>query len=112
LSRIMHEDRYNQDPVLDQATVGYMLLLSIFVIVSACFNYTNLSVARALRRAKEVGVRKVIGASQAQVISQFLLEAVVVSLFSLVLAFALFYLLRNEFILFIESFTYVRLSLP
>ena len=109
---IMHEDKFNQDPVLDQTTVQYMLLLSIFVIFSACFNYTNLSIARALRRAKEVGVRKVIGASRMQVVVQFLLEAVVVSLFSLVLAVGLFYLLKAEFIQFIESFTSVRLSLP
>jgi len=77
------------------------LMLSIFaliVIISACFNYTNLSIARALRRAKEVGVRKVIGSSSAQVFYQFILESIIVSLLALILAIGLFFILRPAFL--------------
>ncbi len=72
--------------------------LSFIVLLSACFNYTNLSVARSLRRAREVGVRKVIGAMKSQVIGQFVTEAVLISLISLIAAFVIFLLLRPYFL--------------
>jgi len=63
--------------------------LSLIIIISAAFNYTSLSMARALLRAKEVGVRKTIGASRRQIIFQFLAEAILVAIFSLVIAVVL-----------------------
>ncbi|HEY9256995.1 ABC transporter permease, partial [Chitinophaga sp.] len=54
--------------------------LAFIVILSACFNYTNLSIARAMRRVKEIGLRKAIGAGKSQVRLQFLAEAVMISL--------------------------------
>ncbi|KAA9346300.1 ABC transporter permease [Larkinella humicola] len=68
--------------------------LAFVVIVSACFNYTNLSIARALRRFKEVGLRKAIGAGKSQVQQQFLVEAILISLASLLLSFCIFLVLR------------------
>lgn len=68
--------------------------LALVVILSACFNYTNLSMARAMRRFKEVGLRKAIGAGKGQVQRQFLVEAVLISLSALVLSFFIFLLLR------------------
>ncbi len=65
----------------------FFSLLSIIVVLSACFNYTNLSIARSLTRAKEVGVRKVMGASRRQVFGQFISEALLVSLFALGLGY-------------------------
>ncbi|MCU0446969.1 MAG: ABC transporter permease [Microscillaceae bacterium] len=62
--------------------VGFVVL----ILLSACFNYANLSTARALTRAKEVGLRKVIGAHRWQLIAQFLLEATVFSLLAFVSA--------------------------
>ncbi|MEQ8810109.1 MAG: FtsX-like permease family protein [Imperialibacter sp.] len=112
LKRIMHEGLYNQPPVLDEKTVWFMSLLTVFVIVSSSFNYSNLSIARALRRTKEVGIRKVIGATKSQVMLQFLVEAVVLAVLSVLVAIGLFSLLRGEFQDFMESFTKVRLSLP
>ena len=61
-------------------------VLCLIVMLSACLNYTNLSVARLLTRAKEVGVRKVAGATRKQIFAQFITEAVVVSLVSFVFA--------------------------
>lgn len=72
--------------------------LTLIILLSACFNYTNLSIARSLRRAKEVGLRKVVGASRAQVFTQFVFEAVIIALLSLVLSVGLFLLLRPEFV--------------
>ncbi|MFD1143706.1 ABC transporter permease [Larkinella insperata] len=68
--------------------------LALVVILSACFNYTNLSIARALRRFKEVGVRKAIGAAQGQVRQQFLLEAILIAGLALLLSFLIFLVLR------------------
>ncbi|WKN43709.1 ABC transporter permease [Tunicatimonas pelagia] len=74
-----------------------LLGLTFVVILSACFNYANLSMARALKRSREVGIRKVVGARKSQVISQFLTEAVMVSVLALVGSFGLFLLLKQQF---------------
>jgi len=84
--------------VMDRKTVWIVGLLSFVVILSACFNYTNLSIARALKRSREVGVRKVMGASGSNVISQFIIEAIMISLLALVLSFGLFLLLKPYFL--------------
>ncbi|MBX9781798.1 MAG: ABC transporter permease [Chitinophagaceae bacterium] len=72
-------------------------ILGLIVMLSACLNYTNLSVARALSRTKEVGIRKVSGATRTQVFLQFIVEAIVVSLLSLLLAILLLFFLRSAF---------------
>jgi putative ABC transport system permease protein len=84
-------------------TMGSTLLwvftgLTFVVILSACFNYTNLSIARSMRRYREVGVRKVIGAMKGNVRMQFVFEAVAISLLALIAAFGLFFLLRPQLI--------------
>jgi ABC-type antimicrobial peptide transport system permease subunit len=77
--------------------------LALIIILSACFNYTNLSIARSLRRSREVGIRKVMGAVRAQVIGQFIAESVIISLLSLCIAFLIFLLLRVQFLSFHEQ---------
>lgn len=72
--------------------------LALVVILSACFNYTNLSVARAMSRYKEVGLRKAIGAGRSQVRQQFLIEAIMISLAALLLSYFLFLALRPQLI--------------
>lgn len=72
--------------------------LAFVVILSACFNYTNLSMARAMRRFKEVGLRKAIGAGKHQVRHQFLAEAIMISLAALFLAYLIFLVLRPQMI--------------
>ncbi|MEZ4967500.1 MAG: ABC transporter permease [Saprospiraceae bacterium] len=76
--------------------MGFVLLLTIF----PCLNYANLSIARALVRAKEVGVRKVMGARRGELIRQFLSEALVTA----VLALALAWLLRLPLLRLLEGF--------
>ena len=72
--------------------------LALVVLLSACFNYTNLSMARAMRRFKEVGIRKAIGADKNQVWQQFLVEAIMISLAALLLSYAIFLVLRPQLI--------------
>jgi putative ABC transport system permease protein len=69
--------------------VLFLGLIGIFILAIAWINFINLSTARAVGRAREVGVRKVIGASRYQLIVRFLAEAALVNLLSLILAFTL-----------------------
>lgn len=79
-------------------TLWILGILSFVVILSAGFNYTNLSIARSLRRAKEVGIRKVVGAKRGQIFSQFTVEACIISTFSLILAYGGFLLIKPLFL--------------
>ncbi len=72
--------------------------LTLIVLISACFNYTNLSIARSLSRSKEVGIRKVMGARKGQVLFQFITESVIIALIAFLIAFALYVLIRPEFL--------------
>jgi putative ABC transport system permease protein len=78
-------------------TVFFLGLIGIFVLVIAWINYVNLSTARALERAREVGVRKVIGAVRSQLINQFLVEAALVNLLSVLIAWGLAFLFLASF---------------
>ncbi|HVU57292.1 MAG TPA: ABC transporter permease [Puia sp.] len=69
--------------------VRFFILVGVLILLIAVINYINLSTARATRRAKEVGLRRVIGADRKQLIIQFILEFVLIFLASLVLAAAL-----------------------
>jgi putative ABC transport system permease protein len=84
-------------PVMPGIVLWIISGLALVVILSACFNYTNLSIARSMRRFKEIGLRKVIGAGKNQVRQQFLAEAVIISLVALVLSFGMFLVLRPQF---------------
>ncbi len=74
-----------------------LVVLAILIMTCAAFNYANLTTARALTRFKEVGVRKVMGSTKGQVVFQFVIEAVLVSLFSLIIAIGLLKLLIPAF---------------
>ncbi|GAC1300549.1 MAG: ABC transporter permease [Mucilaginibacter sp.] len=60
--------------------------IALFILLIACINYMNLSTARSALRAKEIGIRKVIGAQRKEIIAQFLSESVLITMFSLLLA--------------------------
>lgn len=67
----------HEKPVSSIATVITFTIIAVFILVLAVINFTNLSIARSLRRAKEVGIRKVHGASRMALVQQFLGEAFV-----------------------------------
>jgi putative ABC transport system permease protein len=97
-SIMMGESLGNQiGPTMGSTLLWVLTGLSFVVILSACFNYTNLSVARSLRRSREIGIRKVIGALRSHVIGQFVVEAIIISLSALVAAFVIFLVLRPHF---------------
>lgn len=73
-------------PVVSKSFLHLLLLLAIFVQGIACINFMNLSTARASRRAKEVGIRKAIGAGRGSLIAQFLAESLLLCGFAIAVA--------------------------
>ena len=67
-------------------------VVAVFILVVACLNFMNLATARAARRAKEVGLRKVVGAIRSHLMGQFLAESLVVALMALALSLLMIYL--------------------
>jgi ABC-type antimicrobial peptide transport system permease subunit len=78
-------------------TVNIFTILGVFILFIACINYVNLSTARASTRAKEVGVRKIIGARKTGLFAQFTLESFLISLPSLLITIVLVQLLMPWF---------------
>lgn len=79
----------HDDGSVSSSFLWLLLLIAALIQLVACINFMNLSTARASRRAKEVGVRKVIGAGRADLIRQFLGESIFVSLLAIVIALPL-----------------------
>ncbi len=77
--------------------VRIFFLAAIFIIAVACINFMNLATARSANRAKEVGLRKVVGATRYQLIFQFLGEAIIMALLSLLLALLIVYITLPAF---------------
>ncbi|HYC84579.1 MAG TPA: ABC transporter permease [Chryseosolibacter sp.] len=76
----------------------FLSTLAAIVMLMACFNYTNLTVAKALTRAREIGVRKIIGARRYQVFIQFIGEAIVFSVAALILSYLFLQILKPAFL--------------
>jgi putative ABC transport system permease protein len=66
--------------------------IAIFILLIACINYMNLSTARSALRAREIGIRKVVGARKKELINQFLSESVLLSMTAFLLAMVIFYI--------------------
>jgi putative ABC transport system permease protein len=81
-------------PFLPWVFVYFFVGLAGIVMLTSCFNFTNLSIARSLTRAREIGVRKVTGAMRWQIFTQFISESVLVALIALVVAVLLLIALR------------------
>ncbi len=77
--------------------VNIFFIAAFIILIVACINYMNLATARSARRAKEVGLRKVIGAGRRQLIFQFLGESLMISFISLILAVGIVYLFLPAF---------------
>lgn len=81
--------------------------IALIVLLIACINFMNLTTARSIRRSKEVGLRKVIGARKGQLIRQFIGESVLLSVISMLFAIVLVYF----FLPYFNDFTNKELSL-
>ena len=88
----------DQDATYGQKAYVYIFsFVAIFLLLIACINYMNLATARSAKRAREVGLRKVVGAYRSQIIRQFIGESVLITLFAVLLALALVEILLPHF---------------
>ncbi len=71
--------RHEMRPVISERLLGVLLLVAGFIQLVACINFMNLTTARSVRRAREVGVRKAVGANRGALIGQFLGESMLLS---------------------------------
>jgi ABC-type antimicrobial peptide transport system permease subunit len=75
----------NSKPIYGRILTG----IALFILMIACINFVNLTLARSLKRAKEIGIRKVVGGERRQIIIQFLGETMVLCLFAFLMAVVL-----------------------
>ncbi len=109
LSTIHFDDRfgnYNYNTVSESMLLA-LSVIAFFLILTACINFINLSTADAIKRSKEVGIRKSLGSTRLQLIIQFLGETSLITVFSLVLALMISLLSLK----FLNSFLGLKLSL-
>ncbi len=85
----------------DIAYVYVFLVIAIFILMIACINFVNLATARSAGRAKEVGLRKVVGAQRTQLIRQFLSESIITAVISLSIALLIVLLVLPKFSQFV-----------
>ena len=86
--------RYEIEPTGSMQYIFIFSTIGIFILLVAGINYMNLATARSAQRAKEVGIKKVLGARKTQLVLQYLTEAVIVSLLSLFVSFLFCQLLQ------------------
>jgi len=72
-------------------------IIALFILIIACTNFVNLATARSLERAREVGIRKTFGSNRKSLILQFLVESILISLLSILLALGIIFLLLPLF---------------
>lgn len=85
-----HTD-YEAEPNGDITRVYIFSIIALFILLIACINYMNLSTARSALRAREIGIRKVIGARKKEIIFQFLSESVLIAWAAIVISLILLY---------------------
>jgi putative ABC transport system permease protein len=84
-------------PDSDYLLIVVFATICLLILLPACFNYANLSIARALKRSKEIGLRKTLGGAKIQIFFQFITETVTTVVVSLVGAVLIFMLIRPGF---------------
>ncbi|HEY6503041.1 MAG TPA: ABC transporter permease [Chitinophagaceae bacterium] len=104
---------YNQEAEVNGngQAVNFLFLIAIFIIGIAWINYINLATARSAERAREVGMRKVLGAARSNLVRQFMMESFLLNLTALLLAIGIFKLLLPGFDKFVGRDNYTHFTL-
>jgi predicted permease len=98
LSDVHHNEAYisQAGEVVSKQLLWGCAVVAVILIITACINFINLATAQAVRRAKEVGVRKVMGGSKAQLITQFMSETFLITMVAMVLSLGISELVLNR----------------
>jgi putative ABC transport system permease protein len=114
LTAIHLYSNYNQEAEVngDAQTVSFLFLIAVLIILIAWINYINLATARSMERAREVGVRKVLGALRSDLIKQFLTESFLLNFIALLIALLAASLLTPKFNQFVGRESGWSISLP
>lgn len=98
LSDVHHNETYisQAGEVVSEQLLWGCAIVAVILIITACINFINLATAQAVRRAKEVGIRKVMGGSKAQLITQFMSETFLITLVAVVLSLGISELVLNR----------------
>jgi putative ABC transport system permease protein len=94
-------------PGNDRTSIVTSAIIALLILAMAVVNFTNLATARASQRAREVALRKVLGASRRQLIAQFIAESVLISMVAMTIALALVELLLPRFAAFVDADLFV-----
>jgi putative ABC transport system permease protein len=87
----------------DQPSMLFFMFIGLLILLPAIFNYINLSIARSLKRAKEIGIRKVVGADSGQIKAQFAVETVMITMMGMVGSLLIFIPLKDEFLQMVRA---------
>ncbi len=93
-SKVKYDDYSN---ISDIRYVYMLTSIAVLIILIACFNYISLSTARSIKRAREVGIRKVSGAHRFNLIRQYIIESVIMAIFAFTISIFLTYFLLDFF---------------
>ena len=109
LSELHFDERYGNYSynTVSDASLMALGIIAVFLIVTACINFINLATAEAIKRSKEVGIRKTLGSARSQLIFQFLGETAVVTFLSIVVSICLAQLALS----FLNPFLEIQLSI-
>ena len=105
----LHSSSFKFDTAGERGNITYvnaLIIIACFILVIACFNFVNLATAKSLQRAKEVGVRKTIGADRTQLTFQFLGETFLLATISMIIAI----ILTLIFLPWLNQFTNKQIS--
>lgn len=83
-------------PILDSMI---FLSITLLILLPACFNYINLSIARSLNRGKEIGIRKILGSNKKQIVAQFITETFILALAASIGSLLIVYFMKDEFLM-------------
>jgi putative ABC transport system permease protein len=109
LKEMHFDDRYGtySNSSVPREMIIALSVIALFLIVTACINFINLATAEAVKRSKEVGIRKTLGSSRAQLVGQFLGETTIITIIAMLIAISLAQLSLS----FLNAFMDVKLAM-